>query len=225
MPDQSRHAPDSSTRVIRRILAVGAASALILAVVGPPAIAASKTTSIHTSKAKITKVHQTHLAKTTSHLDAEETADPETGRREVEEFGVKAPGSQSAKRVPAAHVPTPAGLSVTGAAGAGGFDGQTHRDQRNAGTGVYANTNFSTEPPDMGLCVGNGFVVQGVNSSLRVYSPSGTPLTAPTALNQLFGATPEVDRTHLATDGTVTYGDQVGDVKCYYDADVDRFFV
>ena len=58
---------------------------------------------------------------------------------------------------------------MTGAAGATGFDGQTHLDQRNSGTENYTNTNFSTEPPDMGLCVGNGYVVQGVNTSLRVY--------------------------------------------------------
>ena len=221
MPDLSQPA-SGAPRALRRILAIGAASALVLAVVGPPAIAAPKTSVAHATKAKITRVHQTHLAKTAG-TDLAEGADPETGPREEAEVDVKAPGSQQAKRVPADHVPTPAGLSVTGAGGAGGFDGQTHRDQRLAGTGIYTNTNFSTEPPDMGLCVGNGFVVQGVNSSIRVYSTSGTPLTAPTALNQLFGATPEVDRTHLPD--FVVYGDQVGDVKCYYDADVDRFFV
>ena len=74
----------------------------------------------------------------------------------------------------------------------------------------------------MGLCVGNGFVVQGVNSALRVYSPTGTPLTASTSLNQLFGAVPAVNRTPGVAE---PYGDFIGDVKCYYDPDVNRFFV
>ena len=43
-----------------------------------------------------------------------DVASLETGPREEEEVDVKAPGSQQAKRVPAAHVPTPAGLAVTG---------------------------------------------------------------------------------------------------------------
>ena len=34
---------------------------------------------------------------------------------------------------------------------------------------------FSVEPPDQALCVGNGFVVEAVNDVLRVYSASGTP--------------------------------------------------
>ena len=221
MPDPSRHAPASITRTLRRLIAFGAASALVLAVLAPPAVAGSKASVAHESKAKITRVHQTHLAKTAAPAD-EEGADPETGPREEEELEVKAPGSQSAKRVPADHVPTPAGLPVTGAAGAAGFDGQTHADQRTAGTGIYTNTNFSTEPPDMGLCVGNGFVVQGVNAAIRVYSTSGTPLTASTALNQLFGANPAVNRTPGVDE---PYGDFIGDVKCYYDPDTNRFFV
>jgi hypothetical protein len=221
MPDPSHRAPSASPRFIRRLLAFGAASALVLAIAGPPAaLAASPTRVAHRSAAKITKVHVTHLPKAKG-SGAQEGADLETGPREAEEVQVKAPGSQQAKRVPAAHVPTPAGLSVTGAAGATGFDGQTHLDQRTAGTGPYTNTNFSTEPPDMGLCVGNGFVVQGVNASLQVFSTSGTELTAPIALNQLFGATPAVNRTGV----TEPFGDFIGDVKCYYDGDTNRFFV
>lgn len=220
-PSQRRLARHAFRR-IRRFAAIGAIVALILAVAGPPIASAAARTGVgHASKARITRVHQTHMAKTSSG-DLEEGADPETGPREEEAVDVKAPGSQQAKRVPASHVPAPRGLAVTGAGGARGFDGQTHADQRLAGTGMYANSNFSSEPPDMGLCVGNGFVVQGVNASLRVYSTAGAPLTAPTPLNQLFGAAPAVNRSDPTKP---VFGDQVGDVKCYYDADVDRFFV
>jgi hypothetical protein len=210
-----------STPTLRRFAAIAAASLLAMAVLGPPAAAVTRTSVGHRSTAKITRVHQTHMASKTG-TSLAEGADPETGPREEEDLGTRTPGSQSAKRVPAAHVPTPVDLAVTGAGGATSFAGQTHADQRLAGTGIYANTNFSTEPPDHGLCVGNGFVVQGVNTAVRVFSTSGAPLTASTPLNQLFGVTPAVDRTKLPK---VTYGDDVGDVKCYYDADTNRFFV
>lgn len=45
-------------------------------------------------------------------------------------------------------------------------NGLTHRDQRLANGG----NQFSLEPPDQALCVGNGFVVEAVNSVLRVHS-------------------------------------------------------
>ena len=54
-----------------------------------------------------------------------------------------------------------------------GFNGLSHLDQRNAGTGIYANTNPSMEPPDQGLCVGNGFVVEPINVALAVYNENG----------------------------------------------------
>jgi hypothetical protein len=220
MTDSAHASARPSASTLRRLAAIGAASLLALAVVGPPVAAAPRAGVGHRTTAKITRVHQTHMAKKTG-TDLEEGADPETGPRETEDLGTKTPGSQAAKRVPAAHVPAPGDLAVTGAGGATSFDGQTHADQRLSGTGAYANSNFSTEPPDMGLCVGNGFVVQGVNTSVRVYSTSGAALTAPTPLNQLFGIAPAVNR----AANPVTFGDDAGDVKCYYDADTDRFFV
>ncbi len=224
MPGQFQpSAPPAATLTLKRVASVLAASALLVAVVGPATATAAPRTLGHQSKVHITRVAQTHLNKKTAKPAAgADAADLETGPREPdEELDAKVGGSQSAKRVPASHVPAPAGLPVTGAGGASGFNGQTHLDQRLSGTGIYAGTNFSTEPPDMGLCVGNGFVVQGVNSSLRVYSPSGTALTDPTPLNQLFQAAPAVDRSGVAEP----YGDDIGDVKCYFDPDTQRFFV
>src|SRR3989442_11005942 len=122
MTNPAQRALDASlNRTLRRFGAVGAAAALLLAIVGPPtAIAAGRPTLGHQSSVKITRVHQTHMAKTTG-TDVANTADPETGPREEAAVGAKAPGSQQAKRVPASHVPTPAGLAVTGAARPGGF--------------------------------------------------------------------------------------------------------
>ena len=53
-------------------------------------------------------------------------------------------------------------------------NGLTHRDQRLANGG----NQFSLEPPDQALCVGNGFMVEAVNSVLRVRSAAtGAALT------------------------------------------------
>src|SRR5205814_9387353 len=51
-----------------------------------------------------------------------------------------------------------------------GFIGLTHLDQR-----LYAGggNQFSTEPPDQGLAVGNGFVLEGVNAAINVYDTNG----------------------------------------------------
>ena len=54
-------------------------------------------------------------------------------------------------------------------------------------------TNFGEEfePPDQGLCSGNGFVVEMVNSAYTVYKTDGTPVAGPFNVNDAFdeGAT------------------------------------
>jgi hypothetical protein len=100
------------------------------------------------------------------------------------------------------------------------FNGLTHRDQRFAGTGVYANTQFSTEPPDEGLAIGNGFVLQTVNAALAVYDANtGTLRQGPTALNQFFRLKPEINRSRGS------YGDFTSDPRAYYDGQLQRWLV
>src|SRR5579862_2228874 len=53
------------------------------------------------------------------------------------------------------------------------FDGLDHVDQRLANGG----NQFSIEPPDQGLCAGNGFLMETVNSVLRIYDANGNALT------------------------------------------------
>lgn len=100
-----------------------------------------------------------------------------------------------------------------------GFDGISHYDQRFAGTGVYTNTQFSLEPPDQALAVGNGYVLEAINNALAVYKTDGTPVVLPTPVNQFFGLAPEIIR------GTVTFGPSLSDPRAYYDAASKRFFV
>jgi len=107
---------------------------------------------------------------------------------------------------------------VRNAGGATGFNGLSHLDQRLAGTGRYAGTQFSLEPPDQGLCVGNGFVVEPINDAFAVYSESGTKLTATTALNQFYKRSPAIVRSTPPV-----LGDFLSDPKCYWDPVGHRF--
>ncbi len=127
----------------------------------------------------------------------------------------------SVMSVPASlSIPSPKGNTVTLLnPGFFGFNGITHRDQRLAGTGAYANTQFSLEPPDQALSVGNGFVLEVVNDALTVYSTSGRRLTAAKPTNQFFNLAPEINRT------TNVYGDSTSDPKSYYDNDTNRWFL
>jgi hypothetical protein len=106
---------------------------------------------------------------------------------------------------------------VSNPGAATGFNGLSHADQRNAGTGIYRNTQFSLEPPDQGLCAGHGFVVEPINTAFAVYNESGTRLTAATALNQFYKRTPEINRV------TGAVGDFLSDPKCYWDPVGQRF--
>ena len=72
-------------------------------------------------------------------------------------------------------------------------------------------TNFGAEfePPDQGLCVGNGFVLEPVNSAFRVYRENGRSLAGPTNVNALFG------------DGFKQF---TSDPRCQYDPATHTWF-
>ena len=102
------------------------------------------------------------------------------------------------------------------------FDGLNLFQQRYARGG----NQFSTEPPDQGLCAGNGFVVETVNDVLNVYNTSGqsvlpaNPVGGAVDLNSFYGFPPEIDRTVNPT----VYGPAVTDPSCVYDSASQRFY-
>ncbi|HEX6699756.1 MAG TPA: hypothetical protein VF101_03420 [Gaiellaceae bacterium] len=114
-----------------------------------------------------------------------------------------------------------------------GFQGLNHYQQRFARGG----NQFSVEPPDQGMCVGNGYVVEAVNDVLNVFSAStgasalpdntatnivsGFPRNVNHAvdLNSFYGYAPAINRT------TGIRGQFVTDPSCLYDAATQRFFV
>ena len=76
---------------------------------------------------------------------------------------------------------------------------------------------FSVEPPDQGLCAGNGYVVESTNDVLKVFDTAGTLLRGPVDLNTFYGYAAAINRT------TGARGPSVTDPVCYYDAPTGRF--
>jgi hypothetical protein len=65
------------------------------------------------------------------------------------------------------------------------------------------------EPPDQGLCVGGGYVMEFVNNALAVYDQNGSLLVAPVGSAQAFRQ---------------PTSDFFSDPRCYYDASTQRWF-
>jgi hypothetical protein len=112
------------------------------------------------------------------------------------------------------------------------FQGLNHYQQRYARGG----NQFSLEPPDQGLCVGNGYVVEATNDVMNVFNASGTSLLPDNTatnivagfprnvnhavdLNSFFGYAPAINRS------TGVFGQFVTDPSCLYDAQTHRFFL
>jgi hypothetical protein len=133
------------------------------------------------------------------------------------------PMSKTIRHTSASGTPDIAGNTITKASAANGWNAVSHLDQRRAGTGAYANTQFSLEPPDQGLCAGNGRVVEAVNNAYRVYDTAGATKTATIPLSQFFLLAPEIVRNADGTFGP--FGPFISDPKCYFDPDSNRWFL
>jgi hypothetical protein len=110
---------------------------------------------------------------------------------------------QAAPTSSAAPAASPATVGASAATTLRNFNGVSSRDS--------AETNFGEEfePPDQGLCVGNGFVVEMVNSAYRVYDTSGRTLAGPFNINGPFD------------EGLTEF---TSDPRCHYDASTNTWF-
>jgi hypothetical protein len=119
--------------------------------------------------------------------------------------------------------PAPAGAATVSAAPPGilGAAGLNHFDNRTADGG----NNFSIEPPDQGLCVGNGYVLEAVNLvvGLRDAKTNTRIPGTVTGLNTFFGLPFSINRG--LPPGSARFGPFTSDPKCLYDNDTKRFFV
>jgi hypothetical protein len=93
-------------------------------------------------------------------------------------------------------------------------DGLNFHSQRFADHG----NQFSIEPPDQGLCAGNGYVLESTNDVLTVFNTSGNPLTGTISLNKFYGYPSAINRSTGASGPSIT------DPSCYFDQDTQRWF-
>ena len=112
------------------------------------------------------------------------------------------------------------------------FEGLNFYQQRYSRGG----NQFSVEPPDQGMCVGNGYIVEAVNDVFNVFNFSGASVLPDNTstnivaghprnvnhaidLNSFFQYPPAINRT------TGVRGPNVTDPTCYYDAQTQRFYL
>jgi hypothetical protein len=112
------------------------------------------------------------------------------------------------------------------------FEGLNLFQQRYARRG----NQFTVEPPDQGLCVGNGYIVEAVNDVMNVFNFSGasvlpdntsanivsgfpTNVNHAVDLNSFYGYPPAINRS------TGVRGPSISDPSCYYDAQTQRFYM
>jgi len=107
-------------------------------------------------------------------------------------------------------------LSVVQAPGTSGFNALSHLDQRNA----YGGNQFSLEPPNQSIAVGNGYVLEGVNDAIQIYTTSGVPvLPMVLASNQAFGLAPAINWV------TGVNGVYLTDMRVFFDQGIGRWFI
>ncbi len=106
------------------------------------------------------------------------------------------------------------------------FRGLNQREQRNANVpaGQAPHPEHEREPPDQALCVGNGFVVEGVNHAVRVRNTNGQPLSAPLSLNDFFDREPMVQGNDPNDPFDDVFGPVIVDPTCYFDKPTQRWF-
>ena len=106
--------------------------------------------------------------------------------------------------VTAAPVATASAMSASGAGSLlANFNGTSSRDS------AVTNFNQEFEPPDQGLCVGNGFAMDMVNSAYTIYKQNGSVVSGPFNVNGPFD------------EGLTEF---TSDPRCYYDPTTNTWF-
>jgi len=95
------------------------------------------------------------------------------------------------------------------------FDGLNFRQQRLANNG----NQFSVEPPDQGLCAGNGFVLESVNDVVNVFDAAGNQRLGVTDLNSFYGYPAAIAR-----GNPNRFGPSLTDPTCLFDRATQRWF-
>lgn len=209
----------------------------LFAVVGPSSAGAHGAATVHGSAIDVQFVHETaRLSEIAKSVAAEQVAAGASVGPGVEEerrflgrrkHNVNAPIAPHEPVNLGLEVPSASDLPVSGQTFGllSSWKGSNHFDTRYADGG----NQFSGEPPDQGLCVGNGYVFETVNQVVQVYTENGQALlpgqpffagTEPTGvtLNQALEYPPAFVR----PDGP--FGPFLFDPSCFYDAAANRWF-
>jgi len=130
-------------------------------------------------------------------------------------------GNNRPARLPANFVPRPAGNPFASAT-FNGFVGLDQFLQAIAPTGFPNGANGQLEPPDQGLAVGNGFVVEPINNAIAIFDTTGN-LFGFEALSAFFGLPP----TFFVNNGQVAppFGPFLSDPRAYFDSSNGHFIV
>jgi hypothetical protein len=117
----------------------------------------------------------------------------------------------AAARALVANVPTASSNDQNGDQSGNGSSGRLLRHFNGVSSLDSEVTNFGAkfEPPDQGLCEGNGFVLEAVNSAYTIYRTNGTPIAGPFNVNDLFHR------------GGLQF---TSDPRCYFDPTTNTWF-
>ncbi len=153
-------------RDTRGLLTLASTLALTLAVASPPA--AGATTTYRAVTGTIQRASAT-------------AAVEQTGPAPALSRGVRHRRSVARTNATAVAAPQAAATALAEPTGVlENFNGVSSRDSE------VTNFGQEFEPPDQGLCAGNGFVVEMVNSAYSVYRPDGTLVAGPFNVNDAF---------------------------------------
>jgi hypothetical protein len=188
----SARSPRPTSRTLLAAVGATVLAVSVLMSLGPPAQAA--VAAVVTQYASAT----TGFAQRVSQRAAASLAQPSTRPK-----GVRRPAA-SVARLAAPAVASAATVSTAApAALMRNFNGTSSRDSE------VTNFNARFEPPDQGLCTGNGFVLEPVNSAYNIYRTNGKLVRGPFNVNDLFN------------EGAAEF---TTDPRCFFDAPTNTWF-
>jgi hypothetical protein len=201
---------------LRKVMFAAAIAAALLA----PRYAEAQQVSYKLTSGHMRYVRTTSFAALAAHSQARSTTSP-TGsvlnnpwlinrRHTPAQTGATA-GATPTFKIKIPKIKKPPSLVMESAAGFPGIDAYLNSVANPIGATGY---NLESEPPDLGLCVGNGVVLELTNTTIAAYDTSGTQ----TGIMSLY----EFMDVALTTTSSI---DLLSDPRCLYDPGSQNFYV
>ena len=171
-------------RLIATIIAAGFVASLAATPVASVAAASGSTQTLQ----NLTRIGTSHFVSAPTGLsgDTRTQALPTDTGDDLDTHAGRGPSGPPTKN------PNPGPNRITSFnPGFSGFQGLDHFDTRTRDGGNA----YSLEPPDQGLCVGNGYVLETINDVMVAFDSAGHRLTTPTSMNTFFNLPYAINRT------------------------------